>query len=241
MRRILVFSVLLLAACAGKPALARPPVAPSAPPQPIIETPLPATIPQSETNDHVLAQGVYTPVATKIPRRVSAQGLSMELIGLDKRAEGDAFYLVAHVCSQIPAVDWQIQQARLLTSSGAIAMEMLSATRIEQRQGHYWRCDLLYFPWPKERKTLNVKRVEIVSLEQSVPEQPDCNALNTVLAVQGIEVQAVSQEGVGGCEVVRKPDNMSMDEAYQRVQKALTHTIAGPWVFDVSNQTFRLP
>ena len=217
---------LLISACAGQTVEAGLPAAPPTP----TGAPAVKQSPASSSRNQVLVEVPHTPPAEEADVRTRAAGLGMELLEWSVRTEGDTAFAVAQVCAQLPGLNWHIGRADLHTQLGTQPMTAFSAVKFEKRDGEIWRCDQLYFPWPAKAPSLTHLRLEILSVEQDVPEAPDCEALNEQLKSQGIRVQAATQAGVGGCEVVSKPQGMSKKEAYARVQQALVHAVKGPWV-----------
>jgi hypothetical protein len=234
---VLTFGI-LLSACAGQTVQAELPAAPATPTAVAVAQPTSSS--SAANGAQVLIEVPDTPPAHEMDIRTRAAGLGMELLGWSVQREGDSVFAVAHVCAQLPGLDWHIGRASLHTQVGILTMTAFSAVKFEKRQDAVWRCDRLYFPWPAKTPSLTHLRLEVSSVEEDVPESPDCRALNEKLQAQGIEVKPVAQEGVGGCEVVRKPRGMSEEEAYARVQQALTHAVEGPWVMESPGEVLAL-
>ncbi len=172
------------------------------------------------------------------PLTVERQGLKAQLYALDTRTENNGqvekLYMVAQVCIELPGPDWSVDEAYLETDQGRLPLEGFSLYRLEiQKQGTR-QCTYLYFPWPQQRgANPRVKALVIQTLAQDVPEQPDCAAVNQRLRDRGIETRPASGQGIGGCEVVKKPQDMTLEEAYQQVLQALSARLQGPWRFEL--------
>ncbi len=208
----------------------RQPLQPN-PPQPTIE---PSPDSHRALLEGTLAEVPVPPPALRYPMRTQAQGVVMELVGFDVYTDAGQLYLVAQVCTRIPGLDWSVREARLITPQGEISMMGFSAVKFEKRQGGLWRCDRLLFPWPDPASLrVRVLALEVLRLEQDLPEVPDCERVNRQLQSQGIRVVPLQGPGLGGCQVVEKPPHMTQEEAYQKMLQALQPSLKGPWTFSL--------
>ena len=213
----------------GKPIL-------QAPPTPIIETPS-----LSAQAEKVVIESPRTWQLQKAfaePLIVESQGLQAQLYALDTRTESDGqvekLYMVAQVCIELPGPNWSVDEAYLETDQERIPLEGFSLYRLEIEKQGARQCSYLYFPWTRKNGVHHqVKALVIQALAQDVPEQPDCAAVNQRLREQGIETRPASGQGIGGCEVVKKPQDITLEEAYQQVFQALSARLQGPWRFEL--------
>ena len=158
-----------------------------------------------------------------------------------QRAWRDGKQVYSDVCFTLPdASDWTIWNAHL--EYGGQAVSQFSSTMLSRKEASQGqsgqRCDELSFYVPPDAD-LSSASLTIDSLGAYPSQEEYCS-----LYMPKIQ-QALNDRGVAitlGCsdvngamtmQIVRKPDNITQDEADQMVYSDEFYTVNGPWTFSV--------
>jgi len=216
-------------------ALPNPPAALTA--RPTIESaPLPTRVTKNGATILLENPGAAALPTLTAPLEATRAGVAVRLDAIDTQALADG-RVEAQVCFSLPSssLDWSIGKAWLETPTGK--WPVTSGVLLQYRKesdGTIWRCEVITFTAPKaspSKKQPAFTRMVIASLQGPQKEQPDCEAIQKALASEGIQVAPVHQQGVGGCDVVSKPADMSLEAAQARVAELLMPQRRGPWEF----------
>lgn len=197
---------------------------------------------------------VYQAREMAINQRVTANGLEMMLV----KAAVTPSYTELTICYRKPTSgdwsDWMLGNSSVLQSSENETRMDSAGMLYDSDFGGYvgkdtppaglpmmnpGRCMVAGYPLGDSAKagpfTFKYTVYELERMEMNTDEQ--LQAAIAQLKTEGIEISVVSSSGSGGggggATINAKPEGMSDEEVYHRLEEALGNIYAGPWVFTV--------
>ena len=161
----------------------------------------------------------------------TANNLTMQASRISISPEQAGFKL----CFQTPNPgDWLPWEVSLVIGKQEIPdSSSMTLSEPETVNGMEMKCHLLSFPLSGSRTAQDmILRVDQIAV--SMPEYPDYERAKQQLAEAGVAIEFTCkhQDYIFGCEVFKKPADMSLEDAEQLVYDAIQDDVKGPWVFE---------